>query len=105
MTDSDQERPAADRFAEKVLRERIAAHWRDTLVLAEEVIRTTRVSEALRLSKVVGHLGRAQVLLAQELNEPPTGSKPETAHSVGEAADPEVTPLDGIRLEARGRSR
>jgi hypothetical protein len=87
---------------ESVIRERLQAHWRDVLVLLEEIARTARLHEGLRLAKAVGHLGRVQVLLAQELDGLPGESESEPASLAGGPPDQDDTPAEGIRLERKG---
>jgi hypothetical protein len=84
------------------VRERLEVHRTDALVLLEEVSRTARAHEGFRLAGAVGHLARAQVLLAEELFGLPERSKPEDGASEGfavrSAERGDDTPVDGIRL-------
>jgi hypothetical protein len=84
------------------IRHRLEVHRNDALVLLEEVTRTARLHEGFRLAGAVGHLARAQVLLAEELDGLPAVSKQEPASSEGGGEVPEdETPADGICLRKR----
>lgn len=49
------------------IRQRLEAHRDDAEVLLQQVSRTATMHEGFRLAGAVGHLARAQVLLAEEL--------------------------------------
>jgi hypothetical protein len=83
------------------IRERLQAHRKDTLILLQEVTRTAAMHEGFRLAGAVGHLARAQVLLAEELHSLPGGPQPEAASSTGTPPSEDATPVNGVRLTPR----
>ncbi|HEV8579922.1 MAG TPA: hypothetical protein VGX68_12670 [Thermoanaerobaculia bacterium] len=80
------------------IRERLKAHRLDVLVLLQEVSHTATLFSGFRLAGAVGHIARAQVLLAEELFGLSGGSEGvETSSSADPAAALEdATPVDGI---------
>ncbi len=78
------------------IRERLEAHWQDVLVLLQEVGKTAIQHTGFRLAGAVGHLARAQVLLAEELEGLPRGSEKAPVSVEGRLRDEEATPAEGI---------
>ena len=83
------------------IRERLEAHRKDALVLLQQVTGTARLHEGFRLAGAVGHLARAQVLIAEELFGLPGESKQEKPSSGGESAGEDDTPPDGGHWKPR----
>ncbi len=81
------------------IRERLEAHWQDVLVLLQEVGKTAIQQTGFRLAGAVGHLARAQVLLAEELEGLPRVSKQEATSAVSGPHDEDATPAGGIRRD------
>lgn len=74
------------------IRERLESHRQDALILLQELTRTAALYEGFRLAGAVGHLARAQVLLAEELEGLPRGSKQEPASAAGGPQSQDETP-------------
>ncbi len=81
------------------IRERLAVHRQDALFLLQAVTGTATLYDGFRLAGAVGHLARAQVLLAEELISLPCGSKQATAGAAGEPGNEDETPVDGVRRD------
>jgi len=83
------------------VRSRLEAHRKDVLVLLKEVSHTAQLHDGFRLAGAVGHIARAQVLLAEELFGLPEGAeRPASTKSPGAptAQFSDDTPAEGIRL-------
>jgi hypothetical protein len=88
------------------IRERLEVHRNDALVLLEAVSSTARLHEGLRLAGAVGHLARAQVLLAKELFGlgGASGPRPVSSQDYDEPSL-EDTPIDGLgRVRPKGQT-
>jgi len=82
------------------IRHRLEVHRNDALVLLEEVTRTARLHEGIRLAGALGHMAQAQVLLAEELfslSDAAEGEPQFTAERSTQSNDD--TPVDGVRLK------
>lgn len=82
------------------IRHRLEVHRNDALVLLQELTRTAQLHAGFRLAGAVGHLARAQVLLAEELEGLLGRSKEEATSGRFGAPSPESqddTPVDGIK--------
>jgi hypothetical protein len=82
------------------IRQRIAAHRQDALVLLSQLTSTARLYEGFCLAGAVRHLARTQALLAKELNGLANASERETASAAH--TDQDDTPVDGIQLTSKG---
>ncbi|HEV8582137.1 MAG TPA: hypothetical protein VGX68_23965 [Thermoanaerobaculia bacterium] len=80
------------------IRERVATHRQDALVLLQEMVHTATLQSRYRLVVAIGHLARAaRVLLADELNGIPEESKQEKASALEvDGTDEDATPVEGI---------
>ncbi|HEV8581374.1 MAG TPA: hypothetical protein VGX68_20095 [Thermoanaerobaculia bacterium] len=88
------------------IRERLEAHRLDALVLLGAISTTATLHSGFRLAGAVGHIARAQALLAEELFSLPGESKPEkTAAGEPAGAGEDETPIDGIHSRNQSNSR
>lgn len=85
------------------LRQRLETHRHDALLLLREITHTATAHAGFRLAGAVGHIARAQELLAEELRGLPEVCKDSaSSQECGEpSVDLEETPADGIRLVKR----
>ena len=78
------------------IRERLEAHRFDVLVLLQEISKTAALHDGFRLAETVGHIARAQVLIAEELFGLPGESK-ETGAREPAGTREDDTPIEGLR--------